>query len=53
MFTCPGYNYQINITSINLLFNNKVSRKMYLNDQAVITYLFSLLICFDITPKNY
>ena len=24
MFTWPGYNYQIYITSINFLFNNKV-----------------------------
>ena len=47
MFTWPGYNYQIYITSINLLFNNKVFRKTYINDQAVITFFFHYL-CFDI-----
>ena len=41
------------ITSINLQFNDNVFHKTYLNDQAVTTYLFSLLICFDITSKNY
>ena len=51
MFTWPGYNYQIYITSIHFLFNNTVFRKNYLNDQAVITFVF--IIMFWYTLKDY
>ena len=36
--------YYIYITSINLLFNNKVFNKTYLNDQVVITFVIYVLI---------
>ena len=49
--TWPGYNYQIYITSINLLFfTNKVFHKTYSNDQAVITFVF-IIYMFWYTQK--